>query len=112
KALVDAAGKYDVDLAVLGSRGTRGTWGPRLGSTALGVARSSPCSVLIVRSSSRRTAARYEGAARRPLRRSPAVAPRGPLPGVADSHHPCPIAGERHWPQVAHPKQRYLTDHI
>ena len=50
KALVDAADKYGVHLAVLGSRGTRGTWGPRLGSTALGVARSSPCSVLIVRS--------------------------------------------------------------
>ncbi len=58
KALVDAAGKYRVDLAVLGSRGTRGTWGPRLGSTALGVARSSPCSVLIVRSPGRRPGAR------------------------------------------------------
>lgn len=57
KALVDAAGKHGVDLAVLGSRGTRGTWGPRLGSTALGVARSSPCSVLIVRSPARRAAA-------------------------------------------------------
>lgn len=56
KVLIDAAGKYDVDLAVLGSRGTRGTWGPRLGSTALGVARSSPCSVLIVRSPARRPA--------------------------------------------------------
>jgi len=53
KVLADAAGKYDVDLAVLGSRGTRGTWGPRLGSTALGVARNSPCSVLIVRSPAR-----------------------------------------------------------
>lgn len=57
KALVDAAGKHGVDLAVLGSRGTRGTWGPRLGSTALGVARSSPCSVLIVRSPGRRATA-------------------------------------------------------
>ncbi len=50
KALVDFAGRHDIDLAVLGSRGTRGTWGPRLGSTALAVAKSSPCSVLIVRS--------------------------------------------------------------
>lgn len=53
KALVDFATRQDIDVAVLGSRGTRGTWGPRLGSTALGVAKSSPCSVLIVRSPGR-----------------------------------------------------------
>src|SRR5690606_24068082 len=50
KALVEAAEKVEADLIVLGSRGAYGTWGPRLGSTALGVARRSPSSVLIVRS--------------------------------------------------------------
>ncbi len=53
KALVDFATRQDIDVAVLGSPGTRVTWGPRLGSTALGVAKSSPCSVLIVRSPGR-----------------------------------------------------------
>ena len=50
KVLVQAAEKDDAGLVVLGSRGTHGTWGPRLGSTALGVARRSPCTALIVRS--------------------------------------------------------------
>lgn len=50
RALVRAAEKGDAGLIVLGSRGTHGTWRPRLGSTALGVARRSPCTALIVRS--------------------------------------------------------------
>src|SRR5690606_14147553 len=48
-ALVEAADEYEASLMVLGSRGTGGPTGPRLGSVAPEVARSAPCSVLIAR---------------------------------------------------------------
>jgi nucleotide-binding universal stress UspA family protein len=48
-AIVAEAIHHQAKLIVLGSRGARGPEGPRLGSVALQVARSAPCSVLIVR---------------------------------------------------------------
>lgn len=49
QALVTAAATSESALMVLGSRGTAGPAGPRLGSVALAVARSAACSVLVVR---------------------------------------------------------------
>jgi nucleotide-binding universal stress UspA family protein len=48
-AIIAAAKRSGARMIVLGSRGSSGPWGPRLGSVALQVARSAPCSVLIVR---------------------------------------------------------------
>src|SRR5690606_27613096 len=53
KVMADAAGRYQVVLGVLGSRGSRRKWGPRRGRTALGVAGNSRCSWLVVGSPGR-----------------------------------------------------------
>lgn len=56
QALVEAAADTECALVVMGSRGATGPAGspPRLGSVALAVARSAPCSVLVVRDARRR----------------------------------------------------------
>ncbi len=50
-AIVAEAVRQQAQLIVLGYRGANDYWGPRLGSIALQVARSAPCSVLVVRQS-------------------------------------------------------------
>jgi nucleotide-binding universal stress UspA family protein len=49
--IIAEADRREARLIVLGSRGASDYWGPRLGSVALQVARSAPCSVLVVRES-------------------------------------------------------------
>lgn len=48
-AVVDASREMDADLIILGSRGVRRVQELHLGSVALEVARSAPCSILIAR---------------------------------------------------------------
>lgn len=49
--IIAEAKRREAGLIVLGSRGAGDYWGPRLGSVGLQVARSAPCSVLVVRES-------------------------------------------------------------